>query len=352
VKKDDFIAEDSDAEQLLITKPLISYGADYTLDSITQYVGNGTIEIQPDFQRRHVWDIKRASKLIESFLLGYPVPNILLGRDQNEDIMEVIDGQQRVRAVSGFISGEFDDNTIFRLSGEIVPQFANKTFKDLDDTTQRRFKNAVLKTIVLVYEDADPNLKFSVFQRINTGSVVLTPQEIRNCIYIGKFNTLLHELNSSPAWRSFFSTNPDKRMRDEETILRFFAALYGRDKYSAPMTAFLNDFMAEHQHIGDEKAVAWKKAFFDALEIIRSNYSDGNPFTATDSQKQFNRAIFESVAVAIARLANEGKADFSDFGLKHAKLLRNLQFKDSVTTGTSAEKKYAARLDIAYKTLK
>ncbi|MDZ4296563.1 MAG: DUF262 domain-containing protein, partial [Patescibacteria group bacterium] len=98
-----FAQEEADDESLTLKGPIISYGADYTLDSIRQYVNDSKqIVVQPSFQRKFVWDIKKASKLIESFILGYPVPNILLGRDPDTEIMEVIDGQQRILSVCDF----------------------------------------------------------------------------------------------------------------------------------------------------------------------------------------------------------------------------------------------------------
>jgi len=349
---DNFAKDDSEEEQIPIDEPIISYGADYTLDSISQYINNETILVQPAFQRKFVWDIKKASKLIESFLLGYPVPNILLGRPQNDDKMEVIDGQQRLTTISDFINGTFNKDTVFKLTGDVLPKYAGKMFKDLDEPTQRRFKNAILKAIVLVYRENDPDLKYSVFQRINTGSVILNQQEIRNCIFGGSLNDLLHSLNEEDIWRRFFSAKPDKRMRDEESILRFFASFYNWENYEKPMTSFLNKFMSKHKDIGEIKQQEWRELFIQALTIIEDNFKLGNPFALSGDSKQFNRAIFEAIIVAIARLQAEGKNDFSDFTKKHKQLVKTGLFIESVSTGTSSEKKYTARITLAYDTLK
>ncbi len=348
---DSFVKDEAEQEELPLYNPVISYGADYTLDTISQYVENETIIIQPAFQRNFVWDIKKASKLIESFLLGYPVPNILLGRPQNDDRMEVIDGQQRIRTISGFINGVFNDAE-FRLSGDIISKYADKTFDELDETDQRRFRNSVLKTTILVYQENDPDLKFSVFQRINTGSVVLNQQEIRNCIFGGSFNEFLHEVNRYPAWRSFFSSKPDKRMRDEETILRFFASYFDRENYEKPMTSFLNIFMSKHRQLGKNKQLEWKELFENTLDIIEENFDGNNPFSLKEGSRQFNRALFEAVMVAVATHKANGKSNFRDFFTKHKKLISDDDFIDSVSTGTSAEKKYTLRFEKALLYLK
>ncbi len=199
---DIFVGEDYEDESLALKGPIISYGADYTLDSIKQYVDNKQIIVQPSFQRKFVWDIKKASKLIESFILGYPVPNILLGRDPETEKMEVIDGQQRILSICDFFKGKFRDEKIFKLTGDknnegIDKKYINKTFDNLDETVQNKLRNSVLKAIILVYPKDDPNIKYTAFQRINTGSVVLNQQEIRNCIYGGPLNDLLFKINGS-----------------------------------------------------------------------------------------------------------------------------------------------------------
>lgn len=352
-----FTKDDIDQESISPKGPAISYGADYTLDTLTQYVKNEDILIQPGFQRKEVWDKNKSSKLIESFILGYPVPNILLGRPQNGDIMEVIDGQQRIVAISSYLTGAFTrgplKGTIFKLTGDIAPQYLNKTFEELDDVDQRRLRNSVLKATILVYTDKEPDLKFSVFQRINTGSVTLTQQEIRNCIFGGSFNELLHDLNNNGDWRSLLSKNPDSRMRDEETILRFFASFHNRTRYQKPMTKFLNDFMDKHRNLDDATIESWRKLFTETISIIMNNFlNKGNPFSSALGSKQLNRAVFEAIMVAVAELKSEGKREFSDFTQKHALLLKDKKFQDSVSTGTSSDKKFAQRFKSAMHFLK
>jgi len=346
-----YVEEDVDGESLSPKGPAVSYGADYTLDTIAQYVKNKDIIVQPGFQRKEVWDKNKSSKLIESFLLGYPVPNILLGRPQNDDRMEVIDGQQRIVAISSYLKGMFKDS-VFRLTGDIAPQFVNKSFEELEEADQRRLRNQVLKATILVYQEEEPNLKFSVFQRINTGSVVLTQQEIRNCIYGGSLNDMLHAINENKQWRSLQSAKPDSRMRDEEAILRFYASFFDRDHYQKPMTKFLNDFMNKHQALEQEKVLEWTALFQNTLSTIMKNFSGKNPFALLLTSRQLNRAIFESVMVAVATLTKEGKTNFRDFTKKHSLLVADSDFQESVSTGTSSEKKYAQRFERALYYLK
>lgn len=349
--KDSFTEDEADSESIPTRGPAVNYGADYTLETIAQYVKNGDIVVQPGFQRRSVWDKKKASKLIESFLLGYPVPNILLGRPQDGDKMEVIDGQQRILAISSYLKGTFKE-TIFKLTGDIEDKYLNKTFEDLEEVDQRRLRNQILKATILVYSDDQPDLKFSAFQRINTGSVTLTQQEIRNCIYGGSLNNFLHELNKMQEWRVYLSPKPDSRMRDEETLLRFFAALYNRLNYQKPMTKFLNDFMRDNQNADEETLDSWSKIFTNTLSVIKVNYNGNNPFSLTQGSRQLSRATFEAVSVTVAELINGGKKDFKDFTEKHAKLLSDEEFIENANTHTSDDKRYFKRFEKAMNILK
>lgn len=348
---DSFEKEDADEESLNLKGPIISYGADYTLDSIRQYVNESKqIIVQPSFQRKFVWDIKKASKLIESFILGYPVPNILLGRDPDTEAMEVIDGQQRILSICDFFKGRFRDEKVFKLTGDVDQKFVGKTFDDLEEAVQRKLRNAVLKAVVLVYPKDDPNIKFTAFQRINTGSVVLNQQEIRNCIYGGNLNDLLFKLNEeSKEWRALLSRKPDKRMKDVETILRFFAAYFNREKYEKPITSFLNTFMDANRNISHGKAKEWSGLFTNTLLVITENI--GVSFPRTTKSKTFNRAVFESVMTAVAYLRKENKFNHRSLKNKYIKLVEHPAYLASVTSQTSDKKNYKDRIEIAIKML-
>ncbi|MBI4994729.1 DUF262 domain-containing protein [Candidatus Peregrinibacteria bacterium] len=346
-----FAQEEYDDESLALKGPIISYGADYTLDSIRQYVNDSKqIIVQPSFQREFVWDIKKASKLIESFILGYPVPNILLGRDPETETMEVIDGQQRILSICDFFRGRFRDEKIFKLSGDIDNKYIGKTFDELEESLQKKLKNAVLKAVVLVYPKDDPNIKYAAFQRINTGSVVLNQQEIRNCIYGGSLNDLLFELNEkNTTWRKILAKKIDKRMKDVETILRFFAAYFNGGGYEKPITQFLNTFMEKNRNVNPKIIEAWKELFSSTLESIVNEVGAAFPHTA--ETKTFNRAVFESVMTAVAHLKKEGKFRKGTLKKNYTKLLQDTTYIDSVTAQTSDKKRYKDRIAIATKVL-
>jgi uncharacterized protein with ParB-like and HNH nuclease domain len=160
---------------------------------------DGDLILQPDFQRGFVWDSSKCSRLIESALLGIPIPMIYLS-EEIDGKEYVIDGQQRLTAFFSFIDGHYpkdnaEDAKDFKLDHlKSFPQLNGKFFRDLPKELQKKINSYKIITITFKKE-SDPNLKFEMFERLNTGSVQLNDQELRNCVYRGKYNKLLFRLS-------------------------------------------------------------------------------------------------------------------------------------------------------------
>jgi uncharacterized protein with ParB-like and HNH nuclease domain len=234
----------------------------------------------PGFQRNYVWNIKQASKLIESFLLGLPVPAIFLFTDEAKQEQLVIDGQQRLMTVVYFLDGYFgepDSNgkrKVFKLTGlnERSPYY-NKTYADLEESNQAAFNklnDSVLRAFVIKQITPNGNTSvYHIFERLNTGGTQLVGQEIRNCVYHGSFNDLLCELNSYENWRLIFgSTTPHSRQKDVELILRFFAFYENGDNYERPIKDFMSNYMRDNQEISDEKRLELESLFKKTCDSV------------------------------------------------------------------------------------
>jgi uncharacterized protein with ParB-like and HNH nuclease domain len=169
------------------------------------------LDIQPEFQRHFVWDKAKSSRLIESALLGIPLPVVYLSEEPDGKIY-VIDGQQRLTSFFAYIDGVFPDGSDFKLSGlKVLKDLNRKKFSDLDENTQDAVRGTVIRTITFKKE-SDPNLKFEIFERLNTGSVPLNTQELRNCIYRGKFNRLIKEMASNKEYLELLNiSGPDQK---------------------------------------------------------------------------------------------------------------------------------------------
>ena len=223
-------------DRRLITQPY-----DLVVEALVDQIGDRTIFLRPlserpSFQRRYVWTNTLASRLIESILLNVPIPPCYLS--QNEDFeLDVIDGQQRLFSIYRFLDNQF------ALSGlEVLTDLNSLRFHEVSLKMQRQLKTHTLRC-VLITNESHPEIKFDVFERLNTNTVPLNAQELRNSLYRGTLNDLLKKVVEYPPWLEILGKKgPDKRMRDEELALRFFAFwIHGIQSYRTPQKHWLND---------------------------------------------------------------------------------------------------------------
>ena len=168
--------------------------ADAEIESLYNKHKRGKLIVQPDFQRDYVWDRKRASRLIESALLSIPIPIVYIS-EEPDNKEYVIDGQQRLTSFFSFLDGKFPDGGDFKLTGlRVFEELNGKNCSELTDNLQDVIRYFKLRTVTFKRE-SDENLKFEIFERLNTGAVPLNDQELRNCIYRGPYNDLVDELS-------------------------------------------------------------------------------------------------------------------------------------------------------------
>jgi len=285
---------------------------DPEIDSLYRKYKDGDLIIQPDFQRHFVWDAKKSSRLIESALLDIPLPVIYLS-EEKDGKEYVIDGQQRLTAFFSFIDGRFPDGIDFKLTGlKVFTELNRKSFKEIDRKLQNKIRYCKIRTITFRRE-SEADLKFEIFERLNTGAVSLNDQELRNCIYRGLYNKLLKELSKDTDFMYLLGLKkPDKRMKDIELVLRF-AAFYHFTylKYKPPMRKFLNNDMEKYQDISEVDAIELKNAFKNAVTIIKSlldNHSFKRFYKGDEKNrngywepKKFNASLYDILMYSFAR---------------------------------------------------
>jgi hypothetical protein len=294
---------------------------DPEIDSLYGKYKRGKLILQPDFQRRFVWDRKKCSRLIESVLLDIPLPVIYLSEEVAQDsgnpgsLKEyVIDGQQRLTAFFSYIDNNFPDNREFKLTGlNIFKELNGKKFAELDEGVQDRIKFKKIRTITF-RQETGPDLKFEIFERLNTGAVALNDQELRNCIYRGSYNNLLKKLCENNDFRALLGLKgPEKRMRDVELVLRF-AAFHNASYlgYKPSMRQFLNRDMDKNRDISPNEAKDLEKAFKDSVATIRSMLGkrafkrfyrgdEKNP-NGRWEPKKFNASLYDILMWSFARV--------------------------------------------------
>lgn len=337
----DYVIEPILSEQLdqEIGVPLyriVSFPADYTLDGLYQKMVRGDIFI-PHFQRAWVWDHVRASRLIESFLMGLPVPGVFLYKESSQRLL-IVDGQQRLRTVRAFFDGTLQDGKEFFLKG-VDPKWEGDRYVDLSPEDALRLSDSVLRAVIIEQLDPRDNTSvYHIFERLNTGGVGLTPQEVRNSSYHGQFNDVMVELNRTKTWRHVFGTkNPDGRMRDIELIVRFLALFETGDRYEKPMKTFLNKFMAQHQK--DTNMDPYEKLFLDTVRRVGETLGP-KPFHI---KRGINAAVFDSVMVAFAR-SSFTPEDIAD---RFERLNANLRYQEATSSSTTDVDTVKSRIALA-----
>lgn len=339
-------------EEEYIKYKIASYPSDLTVNGIEQLWNDGSIII-PIFQRAFVWTQKQSSLLIESFLLGLPVPQVFFYVDERDRSL-VIDGQQRIRSLLYFLEGYFGEEnpsgrrTIFRLTGlSDKSPYAKKKFSDLSEEDQRKLRGTVLRAINIrqLSPDDDKSSMFHIFERLNTGGTPLRPQEIRNCIHAGPIIDKLHLLNENPDWRTLIGRpRPEKHQRDVEFILRIFSLQQDWKNYEKPMKRFLSQHMEAHKSGQTKEFTEFATNFPKIVSAIKMKLPD-RPFHV---RGPINLAALDSVFIACLNNASKiSKLTLESFET----LLSKDEYKNAIFYNTSDSTEISTRIKLANSTL-
>ncbi|MGW8188859.1 DUF262 domain-containing protein [Sphingomonas hankookensis] len=325
--------EESDSP---IDYEIMNYPADLTLGGYVDLYDRKEISI-PNFQRQYVWDRVRASKLVESFLLGLPVPGTFLYKERTKPGYLVIDGQQRIMSLIKFIQGSFEDKT-FRLKN-VQKKFEGKSFQDLTEEEKFRFKGLTLRaTIIQQINPNDDTSIYHIFERLNTGGVNLNPMEVRQCISYGPLVDALKKMNEDTNWRNLIGMpKVDKRLRDVELVLRCIALAEDWESYEKPMKGFLNKYMERRRKAPesyDELIDNFRRSVAFLYEALGER-----PFHL---RGRLNYGALDSVMVCTLMDVAP-----SDIKKRFEKLKANPAYNSAITYNTSDESAIDTRLSTA-----
>jgi hypothetical protein len=341
-------------------REVLTRAGDPQVTALHRNCQRGKLVLQPEFQRQYVWDRKKASRLIESVLLRVPLPIIYLS-EQPDNKEYVIDGQQRLTSLFSFIEGKFPSGDPFKLTGLTAYKELNKkSFSELSTDLQDRIQDYTLRTVTLL-KQSDADLKFEIFERLNTGSEPLNDMELRNCVFRGPYNALLKALAAEPDFRALLGLSvADKRMRDVEFVLRFasfFHATYL--KYTSPMKRFFNQDMERYQDLSGDDAEQLRKAFKNALQNIRSLLGSQHAFKryypgdARNSSghwepKKFNASLYDVLmGVFWDKDRNQVMAALDSFREGWIDLMaNNADFREAIERSTSSQEMVKRRFDL------
>ena len=323
-------AEDADEVQVEEYDITVSPN-DFNVMTLHSFVESGAVRI-PGFQRNFVWDLGRASKLIESLILGLPVPQLFLYEQEHNKFL-VIDGQQRLMSIYYFIKKRFprketrvELRSIFDKEGHIPEEILHddsyfqpfnlrlpekipnhpSMFKGLNYATLGDYKTQfdlrpIRNIVVKQNTPSDDSSIYEIFNRLNTGGITLSPQEIRTSMYHSEFYNVLYDINNLPKWRRILGQSiPDLHMRDIEFLLRGFATLVDGDNYAPSLAKFLNQFSRKCRDQRPEQNVYCRELFESFLEAC-SNLPD--IAFKNKINNRFNVALYESVFTVVCEKA-------------------------------------------------
>lgn len=323
---------------------------DKSVSDIIRMIDEKEIRLDPDYQRNYVWDNKKASMLVESIVLNVPIPVIYVNQEK-DDTWSVIDGLQRLYSLKRFFDGKF------KLSGlEILSELNRQDINTLNPKALRILRNGLLRVIMITH-NSNEEIKYDVFMRLNTGSVHLTEQELRNCLYRGSLNKLLKEMSLNEMWQTLLGLKaPHKRMADRELALRFLCISQGWDAgtqelsgYKGRMKSFLNSFMGTHKNIDNKTYIEWKQIFDDTVTKVFEIYGV-DAFKRSGKggirEKSINRALMDIIMLSssqhsLAELMDK-KEQINE--RLYELILSDEKFRDSIKIGTSDTKVITSRL--------
>lgn len=329
-------------------RKIIWQAKDFSIREFSSMLQDGDLELQPEYQRNFVATPKIASKLIESVLMEVPIPVIYLA-EEKDSTYSVIDGQQRLTSFLSFINGVFPDGEQFKLTGlKVFSELNRKTFADLDKEYQNKIRTTTLHTIV-IKKESNEDVKFEIFERLNTGSIKLNEDEIRNTVYRGDYVRLLSELEQNETYHQLVrKDNYKKRMIYRGMILRFFALSEKTYiNYKPSMKQFCNRELRDNRYLAEEKSKEYRNRFLDCVDMVKVVYGENafRRYIPGDNENESGKWIATRINMALYDIQMCGFANYSkNEVLRNADYIReamldlminNKEFIDSILIQTS-----------------
>lgn len=331
----------------------VLWSTDWTAETILSQLNRNNIDLDPTFQRRSAWTDNRQSLFIESLILGLPIPQLILAESPSRrGSFIVIDGKQRLLAIRRFGStGQIGEFVPLRLRGlKELNHLNNKAYTNLQqeiDLADDRaaFENSSIRTIVIRNWQNEEYL-YEVFLRINTGSVQLSPQELRQALHPGPFSHFVDEASadSDELKKALNLRVPDFRMRDAEILLRYIAYRNFMGLYNGNLKYFLDqttsrlnaDWLNREDEIRDQV-----ESMEHALNFIQGAFGDRHylrKWNGHDFEAKKNRAVFDIMLHYFSRgdVRNALAARTTDVKTCFQELCNDVEFRTSLETTTKS----------------
>lgn len=337
-------------------RKIIWQAKDFSIREFSSMQQDGDLDLQPNYQRKYVATPAIASRLIESVLMDVPIPVIYLAEEKDSSY-SVIDGQQRLTSFLSFLNGHFPDGNEFKLTGlKVYKELNKKTFKELSKEQQTKIRTTTLHTII-IKKESNEDIKFEIFERLNTGSIKLNEDEIRNTVYRGNYINLLAELENDKTFHELIQNdNAKKRMLYRSMILRFFALSEKTHlNYKPSMKQFCNKELRDNRDLNQEKQQEYREQFAHCVDLVKTVFGH-NAFKRYQLDKNGNGSYGKNLNMSLFDIQMCGFVNYSKNEiLRNADNIReamldlmttNNDFNDSIEKSTSDKKVLQNRFKI------
>ncbi|HAS8329498.1 TPA: DUF262 domain-containing protein [Vibrio vulnificus] len=326
---------------------------DKSVRDLVAMIDENAIDLDPDYQRNYLWDNKKASLLIESILLNIPIPVVYVAENQDSQ-WNVIDGLQRLTSLYRYFKNEFKLTKL-----EVLSELNGLTYHNLPPKAKRMLGNGMFRVVVLLAE-THPEIKYDVFMRLNTGSVRLNEQELRNCLFRGEFNDFLKECRHNEQFLTCLKLKqPHNRFADVEMILRFFALRESYNlntktlKYPGRMKTFLNEYMDKHQNLAQFQKTEFELIFSTTMQnifLVLGPDAFRRPVAENQHESRINRSLVDVIMLCFSHLTPQQCKDNKEhYKTIIVELCQNETFLDAIRYSTADSKRIESRLKMGLK---
>ena len=311
--------------------------ATINLGSLIGQLKYGEIDLEPDFQRASdVWNNTKKSRLIESILLGLPLPSFYFSEDAQTQKLLVLDGLQRLCAIRDFVLEE--EKPLILKNLQFLKDFEGKQYEDLERPEIRRIDTLKI-TVNILRKSTPSDVKYIIFQRINTEGVTLTAQEMRHALNQGIAANFIKELSELDSFKKATDNISFKRMQDRDLVNRFIAFYLGYKDYNGVLNNFLNHWMSLLNKMTAQERDNIKISFESSMKCcykIFGTESFRKPNVEGSKRNPISKSLFDCISVNIAwlplkemALLEQHSQDFKE------ELYQLLKTNDSFITATS-----------------
>ncbi len=330
-------------------RELVTSVVDYNLSTISDLIDSGSINVDPKYQRRFRWGQDRQAKLIESFLINVPVPPVFLNEDEY-GTYSVIDGKQRLLAIHSFLRGR-----LFLKNLEIFQDLNGLSFDSLPLKFKTVIKMRPTIRAIIILRQSDPDIKFEVFQRLNTGGVHLNAQEIRNSTYPGPLNDAILSLSENKAFHDLLGIKNKSRstihmeMRDAEFVLRFFTFHDNWKQFSGGMRRSMDFFMHTEQNASASRVDQLTSLFLNAVNCVNAYFGEFAFRRFEPTKGKYRNQVLASLYDA-QMFASQGRnarisaSHRASIRSKYKMLFSNSEFLKHIGSGTNSPGFFTERI--------